>query len=177
MNKRQFVLASLTLPTGVFAQESQAGKISITPVVITSVRAQHSSTEVEGIIRGANTGTRLVLVLRLARTSGFVVGSDERGVPKMPRIEGNLPPPPQLGGDAKWKAVVWLPESEVFLREVHVIACDVRPRIGSTPESDYESFRHLPFQRAENIDDVLKLLRSFDWSPIGYTLKRLGPNF
>ena len=171
------LLVALFMSVPAFAQSDRLNQSVRTPVIITGFENRGEMAFVEGSIRGASTASRLVLFLRLANERGLTVAADASGTPQLPRLLDTLPLPSYEGRnttESKWQARFSRPVSQK-VQEIFVVACEVKQRSSSTPESDYRSFQYLPFRQVNDIDEALTLLRDYSWSPTGYTRIALGP--
>jgi hypothetical protein len=53
---------------------------------------------------------------------------------------------------------------------VFAVACLVGPQARQNRDAEFESLRHLPYDGAPTIEDILVMLSDFRWRPVGYTV-------
>lgn len=142
-----------------------------TPVQVTTFKSERNRQIMEAVVQGAAINTRLVILLKSVRRSGFQVATNISGEPVLPTVMEELPPADysiRKSIESHW-SIEFVPPKSQKISEVYVVVCEVRNRSGSSPESDYDKFKYLPFEDSLNIDDAFELLRNFGWAPTGFT--------
>jgi hypothetical protein len=155
-----------------------------TPVEIVSVEDVGADVEAVVVTRGTTPDSQVVVLVQYWKSNNaYFIAADEAGVPVMPLPQSASPQKQQvqqqvqkeptssaqaMSGEQRW-SVTFHRKPFGGIREVHAIVCKVRQRRDWPRSRDYRGFAYLPFDRAENIDEVLALLRDFGWEPTGVT--------